>query len=211
MYNETYEEYIRSILGYPQRSEQSQYNMYSSNDMRNTNTMQMEYMQVNTNMSNTELESCYPEIYRVIYPMVRTACQNNNNRVPTRELVDNLTDEIYFNIEENNDLSRDSNSEVKESTALNRSNNQVSSKIQEIKKQEKQTENRSEDRRLRVIRNRTLHDLIRILILRELLGRPGNNNRPPRPPFPGRPPFLRRPNRPPMRPRMFEDEYNLYE
>ena len=49
-------------------------------------------------------------------------------------------------------------------------------------------ENRGEDRQFR---NRGLQDLIRILLIRELLGRPGNpGHRPPRPPMePGRPPM----------------------
>ena len=69
--------------------------------------------------------------------------------------------------------------------------------------------------------NRNLRDLIKILLLRELLNRPGNRPpvRPPRPPFPGgpgRPPFPggpgpgRPPMRPPMMPRGLED-YNIYE
>ena len=83
-------------------------------------------------------------------------------------------------------------------------------------------ENRGEDRQFRPIRNRTLRDLIRILIIRELLGRPGfPGNRPPmRPPFPGRPPRppMRPPfpggpgGRPPMMPRSdFDNYYDIYE
>ena len=54
-------------------------------------------------------------------------------------------------------------------------------------------------------RNNTVRDLIRILILRELLG--GGNfpqpPRPPRPPFPGGPGGGPRPPFPPPRPREF--------
>ena len=47
--------------------------------------------------------------------------------------------------------------------------------------------------------------LIKILIIRELLGRPNRPPRPPRPPFPGgRPPY------PPMRPRSLDSEYDWY-
>ena len=69
-------------------------------------------------------------------------------------------------------------------------------------------ENRGEDRQLR---NRGLRDLIKILIIRELLGRPGHRPpRPPvRPPFPGGRPGMppQGPNRPPMMPRNIYDIY----
>lgn len=54
-------------------------------------------------------------------------------------------------------------------------------------------------------RNFAIRDLIKILILRELLG---NRQRPPIRPYPetNRSPFLNRP-RPPMEPRIYEDIY----
>ena len=64
---------------------------------------------------------------------------------------------------------------------------EVKTSSQPIKKDVTQVENRNEIREDRQIRNRTLRDLIRILIIRELLRRPGN--RPPRPRPPMRPPF----------------------
>ena len=66
-------------------------------------------------------------------------------------------------------------------------------------KQKEEVENRN------IRRNNGIRDLIKILILRELLGIPHN----PRPPMPPRrPPFPGGPNgRPPMRPRFYEDIY----
>ncbi len=75
---------------------------------------------------------------------------------------------------------------------------------------EKVKENRGEDRQFR---NKGLQDLIRILLIRELLGRPGN--RPPMPPHrpPMRPPFPPggpgQGPRPPIMPR--NAYYDLYE
>ena len=129
MYNESYEEYIRNILGYPNYNPTIYENSYS--------------------MTNPELEACYPEIYKVVYPMITNACARNTKPI-TSSLVDELTDEIYSAIETNK-------------------------------------ENRREDRQYR---NSGLQNLIKILLIRELLGRPGNNfpgNRPPMPP-PSRPP-----------------------
>ncbi len=66
---------------------------------------------------------------------------------------------------------------------------------------EKVEENREEEGRImppRKPNNSTLLDLIKILILNQILGRPN---------YPGRPPMPPRPPRPPMHPR---DEYTDY-
>lgn len=161
MYQETYEEYIRSILGYP------------NYQMASTACPEEE--------SNAELEDCYPEIYRVVYPMINKACYTNTKPISS-ELIDELTNEIYTAIENDHEINVAIHltNEVGNNTTVNRTTaNSV--------RTEKQRENRGENR---VVRNRSLQDLIRILLIRELLGKPGN--RPPRPPMP--------PQRPPMRP-----------
>ena len=170
MNDSLYGEYMRNVLGYQPMDCPNMYEMnYNNFGISNMSTM--------PNMQNEELEECYPEIYKIVYPMVQNACMRNTMPV-TRELIDSMTDEIYFAVEDN---------EICE----------VRSKEENSEKVSKQTEGNNEDRQ-RIIRNRTLNDLIRILLLRELLGRPGFPNRPG---FPGRPPRPR-PPRPPMRPPM---------
>ncbi len=160
--NSLYEEYMRSVLGF---DTQNTYNMYSSNSIDQMNAM--------NNIQQQELENCYPDIYRIVYPMVQKACMNNT-RMVNKELIDELTDEIYFAVEDN---------ELTE----NRSSNS------------KNSENRQLENRQRVIRNPGLNNLIRILLLREFLGRPGRPGH--RPPMgPPRPP-MRPPMGPPPRPR----------
>lgn len=182
MYNESYEEYIRSILGYPN---------YGNNVFENT------YQNSPTSFRNTEtdrqLEACYPEIYKIVYPMVSKACISNTRPI-TSDLIDELTDEIYAAVENDTQINININltNEVQSSGNRNTPSNA---------KAEKETtkETRGEDRQFR---NRGLQDLIRILLIRELLGRPGNRppQRPPmRPPFPGgpgggRPPIMPRGN-----------------
>lgn len=202
MYNESYEDYIRSILGYPN---------YNSNN----NCCENDY---NLNMTNgrnserdAELEACYPEIYKVIYPMVNKACSNNTKPI-TSGLIDELTNEIYSAVENDSGINININltNEVQSVGNRNLSN---STKTEEIKERK---ENRGEDRQFR---NRGLQDLIRILLIRELLGRPGRfpGNRPPFPPNrpPMRPPFPGRPGmgRPPIMPRSdyYNDMYDIYE
>ena len=188
MNNLLYEDYMRSVLGYSpieyQDTYDTNYNTYNS-------------MYNRTNFEIQELENCYPDIYVLVYPMVQKICMNNTRPI-TKELVDEMTKEIYFSIEDN---------EIGE-TRGKEENTNVNSK------------DNIENRTIQ-IKNRTLNDLIRILILRELLGRPGNiPGRLPRP----RPPQPQTP-RPPMRPPMprtdirgynigqydiFENDYNLF-
>lgn len=197
MYNETYDDYIRSILGYP------------NNNMYNTNSRENVYMYSAQNTTSTsEIEQYYPEIYKIIYPMVCKSCNNNTSPI-TKELIESMTDEIYFAIESDNeiDLNITINNEVKNNkieTQTNSINNRNISNSKDkntvIKEENKKDKENREDRR---IRNNTLRDLIKILILNQLLGggRPHRPN-PPRPPFPGNPGPRPGPGpRPPIQPR----------
>ena len=161
------------------------YDMYYDN-FEMTNMANMFNMSAMNNMQREELEGCYPEIYRIVYPMVQRAC-NQNTRPITRELIDSMTDEIYFSIED------------KEMTE-NRSNSKEEKSIKTIESKE--------DRQI-TFRNLTLRDIIRILLLREFIDRPGfpkPGGRPPRPPM--RPPMGPQP-RPQPRPGM--GNYNIME
>lgn len=168
MYNESYEEYIRSILGYPN---------YGNNVLKNN------YQYIGNNSRNNEqdaeLEACYPEIYKIVYPMVNKACSSNMKPV-TPNLIEELTNEIYSSIETDNEVKLTINltNEVKSNENRYVPNNNVNM----VK------ENRGEDRQFK---NRGLQDLIRILLIRELLGRPER--------FPGNRPSFQ-PQRLPMRP-----------
>ena len=165
MNDSIYEEYMRSALGYQPM------NNYNTYDM-NFENWEIPNMTAMSNLQMRELENCYPEIYRMIYPMVQKAC-GQNTRPITRELIDSMTDEIYFAIEDREMVeNRTKDEKIAKSTTKGVENRQT------------------------IIRNTGLNDLIRILILRELLGRPGF------PGFPGERPPRQRPPRPPMRPPM---------
>ena len=171
MNNSIYDEYMRNVLGYqPMDNNTYNYDMYYDNfEMAN-----MSNMSAMSNMQREELEGCYPEIYRIVYPMVQKTC-NQTTRPITRELIDSMTDEIYFSIEDREMTENRNNSKDEKSV--------------------KATESK-EDRQI-TFRNSTLRDIIRILLLREFIGRPGvPGGRPPRPPM--RPPMG--PPRPPMGP-----------
>lgn len=172
MYNETYDDYIRSILGYSSvNSYQNNYNQsyrnYSNYDNQAFNT-------------NSEIENCYPEIYKIVYPMITNRCNNITSDL-TKEEVEKMTDEIYLALESQN--------EKQVSTVTNDVRSKTSSST-------KLRESISEKRETRQFNN-GLRDLIKILLIRELLNRPG---RPPVFPRPPMPPSRPRPPRPPMRP-----------
>ena len=189
MNNQSYEEYIRNIIGYPTNNTYSS-NLYENNYIPNN---------INCNNDVSIIEECYPKIYRMINPMVQKAC--NQNAAPiTKELIENMTKEIYLSIE----------SETEVNLNINLSNNVRNDSKSSVsnKNSTNETRNTQENRALNP-RNPLLNDLIKILIIKELLGRPNNNRppfpggRPPRPPFPG--------NRPPIMPRDFNNDFDIYQ
>lgn len=186
MYNQNYEEYMRSVLGYMPNNNDMEYT-YDRNDANMYYNMPANYMQNNMNISN--IEDMYPEIYKIVYPMIRKSCSNYMGKI-TEENVERMTMEIFTHLEE--DMSRGNDQNVQNKKVETKSNNRL-----------EENRNQSENRN----RNSLLRDLIRILILRELVWK----NRPPRPPFPGpRPPFPG-PRPPfsgpgmPIQPRAYED------
>ncbi len=195
MYDGTYDDYIRSILGYPQNNMYD----YNYNDFRaqNNNNISQE-------VSNVGLENYYPEIYKIVYPMIAKKCQNTRGQL-TNDDIENMTDEIYSALEGQNEIQLNINLANNVRTASNNLNSI------DKKAQVKVSESSKEKIETRQV-NSGLRDLIKILLIRELLNRPGIfPPRPPvRPPMPGprppmRPPFRPGPGRPP-----FSREYGTY-
>lgn len=175
-----YEEYMQNFLNYPingyrntydQMIDSYQYN-YPNNDLYGYAPYNI---QNRNNISSNEMESYYPEIYNVIYPMVKKVCLKNNRGI-SQEVIDDMVEEIYSNLENNKAITLNIvlNNEI---------NGQNAGGKEDLRQENRQ-----------LSRNNVLSDLIRILVLRELIGRPGchgSNCRPPMPPPP-------RPNRPPF-------------
>ena len=219
MYNETYDDYIRSILGYPARNQFEQYNQempeYQSyqeyrNPTFNTN--------INISGNNVELENSYPEIYKIVYPMVTKKCENVRSETFSKSDIENMTDEIYYALEEkqekriNINLTNNMSSTKAQNSSTVSTSAKVENKRPDVKISQKAIEN-SEKRQI----NNGLRDLIQILLIRELLNRQRPPFRPPmpNPPGPGprppmRPPFRPGPGRPPFN-RDFGSYNDLYE
>jgi len=172
MYRESYEEYMRNILGYPVNR-----NIYDVNE----NLQYNNYSDYNSNSfdNTSELEQYYPEIYNNIYPKIRESCLKNTKPI-NQTLIDNMVEEIYNSLETNQE---------------NRTNTTLTNNVRNTIPNKTENRNGLLENRQRQ-NNNFLRDLIRILLLRELTGRPGRPPRPrppvgpgPRPPF-GRPPIF---------------------
>ena len=194
MYDNQYEEYIRSVLGYPTTANMNQNQMYQ-NEYPNTSQI---------NMRN-DLEDFYPEIYKIIYPMVQKACDGNMG-ANSREEIEQMTDEIYSAIEDNNQINVNINlGNTISTTNMNRTQNRNEISKEEVQKKQ-EVENRNTEGESRISpRNNNLRDLIKILLIRELLRR-RHNHFSPRPPHSPRPPM-----RPPIMPRNYQPLYDIYE
>lgn len=177
MYYQNYEDYMRSVLGYPMENQDT----YGMNYLDDRSNCAMPYQ------DTKELEDCFPEIFRIINPIVCDVCDRCPRPV-TRDMVDNMVEEVFRRIEVNNEIAIKINIDNRSSEKEEEKNSAVKTTstrnmASEVGKRSTEVENRQMRRR-----NPFLNDLIRILILERLLG--GGF-------FPGRPPF--RP-RPPMRP-----------
>lgn len=209
MYYQSYEDYMRSVLGYP--LEQNTYETYQQYDAP------FETSQVYSNSArySDEVMDLYPEIYKIVNPMICKICDANTKPI-TRELVNQMTEEIYMNLETEPEVDTVVNVRVNTSNETEKieKNSRISSHSQTLsqnrstkskdnEKPETQQIEKREDRQRRP--NNNLRDLIRILILNRLLGGGFFPGRPPRP-HPPRPP------RPPMRPPYPREDryYNEY-
>ena len=199
MYYQNYEDYMRNVLGYdPNPTPSCTYNMpENAYVMQASVTAPYQMVEPMRNQEIVDdLESMYPEIYRLVNPMVCKACEMNTRPI-TKQVVEEMTDAIFAAIEVdetiNIEVKKESTSTVKKETReVNKNVRPQTKEVRETKtpKEETRTETRQRPN------NYLLRDIIKILILNNLLNRPGGG----RPPFPPRPPMPGPGPRPPMPP-----------
>ena len=212
MYYQNYEDYMRQVLGYPINDP----NIYETYDYRNDQVFQDTYSEY------------YPDIYRLVHPMVCKVCETNTQPI-TKELIEKMTDEVYMAIEDtsttvnirvntpkteesrisNSNINRNSSEEMRTAkTRTERTGKNIANNV-ENREVKTNTTSMTESRESSAVvetrnSNSTLRDLIKILILNRLLGNRPQPPRPPRPPFSGGPGMPPRPTfpggRPPMSP-----------
>ncbi|MBR1802416.1 MAG: hypothetical protein IJ777_00340 [Clostridia bacterium] len=215
MYYQNYEDYMRSVLGYPVNPADV-YTNYGYQGVSNREPM-MGYDPTYQNSNNDELsrfseediKDFYPEIYHLVSPVVNRVCDTNQEPL-SRNVIDRMTEEVYSAVEEQSEIIINARTESSKTAEMENTNKKVENRGERnIRREEVSRETQREERQQRQTRprNSLLRDLIRILILNRIFGgRRPPRPRPPRPPFPGgpgRPPMG--PGRPPMRPRDYSD------
>ena len=154
MYYQDYEDYMRSVLGYPP-SNQNTYQVYNSS---------YENMMIE---DTRDLEEMYPDIFKTLKPVIEDACSKCDLKI-TNEVLEDMVDSIYQRID-NNEINVNIN-------VINDSN--INSGVRE-----------AENRGIRRKRpnNQLLRDLIKILLINQLINANKRPNMPHRPSMPPRP------------------------
>ena len=214
MYYQNYEDYMKSVLGNSYSNEyinQNYNNPYVSatpsipvnaNAMKNTNIKPKNDMQNKSNISTynkdmdilekiEKIKKMYPEIFVLLMPMVNKIVEENKNKEITVSLIENMTIEIYNNIEDDmmgrkvespkqsinipNTRNTVSNSRLSttqnSTTATSRISSQNNSNIHVAKPEtrERTLANNNLIQCNKKIGNPTLKDLIKILIINKIL------------------------------------------
>lgn len=156
---QNYDDYMRNTLGFSGMNSPMNMQGTSCPNMNCQNMCISPYSNMVSNQMmwqdpSYDLERMYPDSYKIVYPMVVSYCRNVSMPV-TEDMIDRMTDDIYDRAVADGRISVDINVEIE---------NREDSKDSE----DRQMVNRPPRRRRR---NRFFRDLIRILLLRELIGR----------------------------------------
>lgn len=182
MFN-SYEEYMQSVLGV------NMPNTYNQNTYMPRGNEYFEPRMQDTNLQ--EVNNLYPEIYGIVYPMVQKACSMRSIGTINEIQINEMVEEVYNAIEPSEEI--EVRTEVNSTLKNGDVRNPRAKEIRETR---------------RPHNNYLMRDLIRILIIRELLQGGWQGNMPPRPPMGG--PGGMPGGRPPViRPRIYGNILNL--
>lgn len=179
MYEQSYEDYMRMVLGYQPNREEGCMPCSTYQNFQMPTNIHIN----NINNTSTELDNLYPNIFHILKPIVEKVC-NENTKAMCKEVLEEMTDTIYHIVEEREEITTITETKVTTKSMENRNSSK--------------TENRL-DSKNSTSQNFLLRDLIKILILNRIF----NQNRPPRPGPGPRPPFPGPNPRPPM-PRIYD-------
>jgi hypothetical protein len=209
MFNNEYENYMRSVLGYPITNDISTYNLYnnSSNQSFDYNDSSMygssnsyfPYRSNNVVYNDTsKYEELYPEIYKILKPMISKVCDTPSRNDFSSETLEIMANEIYTNIEQDIDVVNiNVNTSSTKEAEYNKNENLSRNSNMKVTK----SDTKNEETRQGCCGNPMLKDLIKIMIIQQLLqgNKPPRPPRPPHPPMPGPGPMPPHPPRPPYR------------
>ncbi len=139
-----YDDYMRDFFYYNQNPNMNGFN-------------QMNYM------PNNNIENLFPNIYRIIMPVVKRVVAGSNYQFLTEEVLNNMVDTVYNIIDGDRTISKDNenNSSTENRRVSNTNNSNSSSQNQSINTQTSRDDTNNQ--------NELLKDLIRILILQEII------------------------------------------
>ena len=163
MYGSNYDDYIRQVLGYSN---------YKVNDKKEENKKK------ENDEERIQISKYYPDIYNVVYPMINKRCKEVNSDI-NESLLEDLVDEIYYELEGDDEDDEDIkiNVNIKENKDSKKTKD-INTLRQEIREKELHR-NRNNKEEIKIInenrgkhckkKNKNIRDLIKILIIRELL------------------------------------------
>lgn len=154
MYN-NYEAYSRDVLGYK-----------NNNNCQNTYDNKFEFQEENYRDDTNKIEAFYPEIYKIINPMVESTYNLYSERNVDDNLLEEMTDRIYDAIENDEKYNELRNKPLKNGDVINPNAKE---------------ENRN--------KNFLLRDIVKILLIKHILKDTQKPYFPHRPPMPPRPRF----------------------
>ena len=137
---------------------------YNQSPNQNIN-MNYGYMPNNNMMRNNNIDNLYPNIYRILRPVVRKVVLGSNYQYLTEEVISNMVDTVY-NIVEGDRNSR--------TTEINQESVDTRRQSSSIASNTNQTQTSTQSRSINSNNteyNNLLKDLIRILVLQEVLNR----------------------------------------
>jgi len=171
MYESDYEKYMKSVLGYSSIGNANTYY-----DGRTYFPYSEDITLENDMVDSKKIESLYPEIYRLLKPMVTKACNNNRSNEITKDLLEQMAMDIYSSIEPD----------------------KIPQYIENIDNRQngKTVQNNVDDQRGCKNCNLLMKDLIKILLLNQII-----SSRPPKPPRPPIGPYPPKPGPGPYPPR----------
>lgn len=97
MYYQSYEDYMRQVLGYPS----SEPTIYETHSYKNEDTYVNK--QLRYSLTETEIKKLYPESYNLIYPLVCRICDTIKEPISS-DNIEQITDEIYKIVEKNQNI-----------------------------------------------------------------------------------------------------------
>lgn len=145
--------------------------MQNPNMMQNQNGM-MNGMYMNQNMypvnNNSNLTNFYPSTYRIINPVVSRVVQNSNYQFINEDTLNNMVDTVFSIVDGQIDYQEEETPAQTQNQTANPNNQnltQTQRQTTETQRNQANQNNRSDS---------LLRDIIRILIIKELLSRRNN-------------------------------------